>query len=80
MEIWEKTDDNTIEVDVWVYDPPALLEPWYVGQRYAKVPNDDKAIRIYDWNCFGNQNNDVIETEEGGTTYRDFSFTDEDDL
>jgi len=79
VERWQKVDDRNIEVDVWVYDPPALTEAWYVKQFYAKLSNEDKLLRIHYWHCFENQNNDVYETEEGRTQFRDFTFTDEDD-
>ena len=29
--------DKLIEVDVWVYDPPALVEPWYTKQSYVEA-------------------------------------------
>ena len=32
VEIWRKADEKTLTADVWVYDPPALAEPWYVKQ------------------------------------------------
>jgi hypothetical protein len=79
VEIWEKVDDRTIEVDVWVYDPPALLEPWYVKQRYSKITNDDKQIRVRYWDCLENPNNTVFKTEEGSTQFKDFTFTSSDD-
>jgi len=78
VEIWQKVDDKTIEVDVWVYDPPALVEPWFVRQRYSKVSNDDKLLRIRYWDCGENQNNAVYKTEEGSTQFRDFTFTEKD--
>jgi len=79
VEIWEKRDDTTLRVDVWVYDPPALVEPWYTEQAYAKLTNDDKSLRIRYWHCSENPNNTVFETEEGGTDFLDFTFTEEDD-
>ncbi len=79
VEIWEKVDDDSIVVDVWVYDPPALAAPWYVRQHYEKLSNDDGSLRIHYWHCFENQNNDVFETDEGGTDFVDFDFTDIDD-
>jgi hypothetical protein len=79
VEIWRKADDTTIEVDVWVYDPPALAEPWYTRQSYAKLSNADKSLRIEYWHCGENQNNDVFETGDGGTQFRGFTFTDRDD-
>ena len=80
VERWQKVDGQNIEVDVWVYDPPALTEAWYVKQLYPKLSNENRSLRIHYWHCFENQNNDVYETEEGGTQFRDFTFTDEDDL
>jgi len=79
VEIWEKVDDRTIEVDVWVYDPPALMEPWYTRQSYAKLDDPDKMLRIRYWHCDENQNNGVVQTEGGGTQFQDFTFTDQDD-
>ena len=74
VEIWQKVEPETIEVDVWVYDPPALVEPWYTKQSYAKLDDQDKTLRIRYWHCGENQNNAVIETENGGTQFRDFTF------
>ena len=79
VEIWQKVDEKTIEADVWVYDPPALIEPWYVRQRYSKVTNDDKLLRIRYWDCGENPNNAVYKTEEGSTQFKDFTFTEKDD-
>ena len=79
VEIWEKVDEDSIVVDVWVYDPPVLVEPWYVRQHYEKLSNDDGSLRIHYWHCFENQNNDVFETDQGGTDFVDFDFTDIDD-
>ena len=72
-------DDTTIEVDVWVYDPPALAEPWYTRQSYAKLADPDRSLRIRYWHCGENQNNAVVETPTGGTEFDDFTFTDKDD-
>jgi hypothetical protein len=79
VEIWQKVDDRTLEVDVWVYDPPALLEPWYTKQSYAKLADPDRSLRIRYWHCGENQNNVVSETPTGGTEFNDFTFTDKDD-
>ncbi|WP_428097863.1 hypothetical protein [Candidatus Rariloculus sp.] len=79
VEIWQKVDEDSIVVDVWAYDPPALAEPWYVRQHYEKLSNEDGNLRIHYWHCFENQNNDVFETDEGGTDFVDFDFTDVDD-
>jgi hypothetical protein len=74
VEIWQKVNPKLIEVDVWVYDPPALVEPWYTKQSYAKLDDQDKMLRIRYWHCGENQNNAVVETEGGGTQFRDFTF------
>lgn len=74
VEIWRKVDEETIEADVWVYDPPALTEPWYARQRQIKLDDEGGALRVRHWSCQGNPNNDVIETPEGGSTFRDFTF------
>lgn len=79
VEIWREVDDRTLEADVWVYDPPALAEPWYTKQSYTKLTNPENRLRIRHWACKGNQNNDVIETKEGGSDFRDLTFTDKDD-
>ena len=79
VEIWQKANPNLIEVDVWVYDPPALIEPWYTKQSYAKLDDPDKSLRIRYWHCGENQNNAVVETEAGSTQFRDFTFTESDD-
>jgi hypothetical protein len=74
VEIWRK-DDQGLGVDVWVYDPPALLEPWYAKQSYVKLSDPEKNLRIRYWNCGENQNNTVIQTKEGATEFRDLAFT-----
>jgi hypothetical protein len=74
VEIWRKADDTTLLADVWVYDPPALAEPWYVQQRYAKLSDPDKALRIRYWNCAENQNNAVSQTKDGTTQFDGFTF------
>lgn len=79
VEIWEKVDDRTIVAHVWVYDPPSLVEPWYAKQTYTKLTNDDRALRIRYWDCGENQNNTVIQTDNGSSQFRDFTFTSSDD-
>ncbi len=79
VEIWEKVDDRNLVAHVWVYDPPALAEPWYVKQTYAKLTNEDNALRIRYWDCGENQNNQVIKTDDGSSQFRDFTFTSGDD-
>ncbi len=78
VEIWEKTDDRNITVHVWVYDPPALVEPWYAKQTYTKL-SDEENLRIRYWHCGENQNNEVIRTEDGSSQFSDFTFTTQDD-
>ena len=72
VEIWQREGD-TITADVWVYDPPALAEPWYVRQVYGKLdPKQDLRIRY--WNCAENQNNAVHQTQDGTTQFNGFTF------
>jgi hypothetical protein len=79
VEIWYKADDRTIRAEVWVYDPPALVEPWFTRQSYLKLDDPDKALRIRYWNCGENQNNTVFQTQEGSTQFQDLTFTATDD-
>ena len=51
-----------------------LTEPWYVKQSYAKLTDPDKNLRIRYWHCGENQNNAVVQTKEGGTQFRGFTF------
>lgn len=74
VEVWNKVDDETILVDVWAYDPPTLLEPWYVQQTYKLVSNGDLSLRIGYWHCSENPNNVVVETEDGSSQFGDFTF------
>ena len=75
VEIWRKADDRTLAADVWVYDPPSLVEPWFVTMRYTRLDNPDKGLRIRYWNCGENENNSVYQTRDGATQFRDFTFT-----
>jgi hypothetical protein len=79
VEIWQKTADDTMTANVWVYDPPALVEPWYTKQVYKKLTNDDKYLRIRYWDFNENPNNTVIVNKEGTSDFEDFTFTDDDD-
>ena len=79
VEIWQKINPNVIEAKVWVYDPPNLIEPWYVRHTYTQVPNTEKQLRIRYWDCSENKNNVVVQTKEGGSTFADFTFTEKDD-
>ena len=78
VEIWQKVDDKTLGADVWVYDPPALEEPWYAKQSYLKLDNPDKSLRIRYWNCGENENNSVVQTKNGATEFKGFTFTGKD--
>lgn len=74
VEIWQKVDDRNLKVDVWVYDPPALEEPWYSRQTYTRLTDPDSSLRLRYWHCAENPNNTVIETEEGASQFADFTF------
>jgi hypothetical protein len=78
VEIWQLSEPNKMTVHAWAYDPPALLEPWYGKKEYFKVDNADKSLRIHYWHCFDNQNNDVYQTDDGTTQFKDFDFTNDD--
>jgi hypothetical protein len=67
VERWRKVDNDTIEAEVTVYDPPALVKPWRVTQRYIRVTTP--GIRIRSWVCEENANNDVFQTKEGTTEH-----------
>jgi hypothetical protein len=75
VEIWQKVDDKTLRADVWVYDPPALQEPWFTTQSYVMLDDREKSLRIRYWNCGENENNAVYQTKEGATQFRGFTFT-----
>ena len=78
VEVWRKADPETILVDVWSYDPATLVEPWYVQQTYKQLPNEDHYLRIRYWHCTENPNNVIELTEEGSSTFQDFTFTSDD--
>jgi hypothetical protein len=79
VEVWYKADPKTLRADVWVYDPPALAEPWFTRQSYIKLDDAEKMLRIRYWNCGENQNNSVFQTQEGSTQFQDLTFTQSDD-
>jgi hypothetical protein len=79
VEVWQRTADDAITIDVWTYDPPALVEPWYTRQILKKLSNDDDDLRIGYWHCGENQNNVVTQTETGTSDFADFTFTEKDD-
>jgi len=56
-----------------------LMAHMYTKQSYTKLTDPDKRLRIRHWACKGNPNNDVIETREGGSDFKDLTFTDKDD-
>jgi hypothetical protein len=65
VEKWRKRDADTIEADVTVYDPDALLEPWHVVQVYSRV-KDPPDLRIRYWSC--SENNNVV-NQSGSTNF-----------
>jgi len=74
IEIWQKTDDKTMGVEVWVYDPPALVEPWYVHHTYMKLSDPP---RMHYWDCGENPNNAVFQTKDGTTQFKSLGYKDE---
>lgn len=77
VEVWEKVNADTIYVDTWSYDPVTLETPWYTRHTYRKLSNPDNAIRIGYWHCNENENNVVVETEEGSSQFGEFTFDSE---
>jgi hypothetical protein len=75
VERWKKTDADTLEADYWVYDPVHLAEPWYTRQSWTKLRNDDNYLRIRYWDCRENQNNEILELDDGTSQFRQFDFT-----
>jgi hypothetical protein len=65
VEKWRKRDADTIEAEVWVYDPEALLEPWHVVQTYTRV-KEPADLRIRYWSC--SENNNVV-NQSGATNF-----------
>ena len=65
VEKWKKRDANTIEADVTVYDPDALLEPWHVVRTYSRV-TEPADLRIRYWSC--EENNNVV-NQSGSTNF-----------
>jgi hypothetical protein len=78
VERWRKTDDKTLQVDVWVYDAVNLAKPWYTRQSYTKLTDDDKQLRLRYWDCRENSNNDIITTKDGTSQFPDFNFVEND--
>jgi hypothetical protein len=75
VEVWEKVNPTTINVDAWLYDPAVYEEPWYIRPRFTLVPNPDKSLRIRYWDCSENPNNAVVKTPDGNTEFKGFTFT-----
>ena len=44
-------------------------------QRYSKVSNQGKQLRIRYWDCLENPNNTVNKTPEGSTQFKEFTFS-----
>ena len=74
VEVWETVAEDRIEVDAWIYDPSILEEPWHTKVVYNRIPNPDRSLRVRYWHCTENPNNEVYETEEGGTQFTEFLF------
>lgn len=78
VERWNKVDGVTLEADFWVFDPVHLAEPWYTRQSWTELNNEDHYLRIRYWNCLENQNNAIIEKEDGTSQFPDFDFLEDD--
>lgn len=74
VSVWQKTDSDTIQADVWIYDPLALEQPWYTKQTYKHVDDQNGALRIRYWNFVENSNNTVVKNKKGGSKYAGFTF------
>ena len=78
VERWHKTDDITLQADIWVFDPVNLTEAWYTRQSWTELANDDYFLRIRYWDCRENQNNDIIVRDDGTSQFPDFDFVADD--
>lgn len=65
VERWRRMDANTIKVDITVYDPASLLEPYKAAFTYTKVNDPDTWVNFT--SC--ETGNNVIRTPDGNTTY-----------
>lgn len=74
VERWRKVDPNTLQADVWVFDPVNLAHPWYTRQSWTKLTDADKALRIRYWDCRENPNNTISVTDQGTSQFKDFTF------
>jgi len=78
VERLKKVDPVTLEADYWVFDPVNLAEPWYTRQSWTELENDDNFLRIRYWYCGENQNNAIIEKDDGTSQFPDFDFVEDD--
>jgi hypothetical protein len=58
-------DPDTIQDDVTVWDPDALLKPWHVVNKFSRVTTPH--IRIDMWSC--EENNNVVKDSTGNTNF-----------
>jgi hypothetical protein len=65
VEQWRKTDPDTMEVKITVYDPPALVKPWHAVFHYVRVK--DPKIRVNYDAC--EENNNTVRRPDGGSTF-----------
>jgi len=78
VERWRKIDEITLEADFWVFDPINLSQPWYTRQSWTELANDESYLRIRYWDCGENQNNVILEKEDGTSQFLDFDFIEDD--
>jgi hypothetical protein len=74
VERWRKVDDSHINVDLWVFDPVNLKQPWYTRQIYTRLTNADKSLRVRYWNCHENDNNQIMVKQDGTSQFKNFDF------
>ena len=65
IEVMQKVDATHIKVALTVYDPVDLTRPWTVHRGYVKDSLPNGHIDL--WSC--EENNNVIKTGEGGSTF-----------
>jgi len=78
VERLKKVDPVTLEADYWVFDPVNLAKPWYTRQSWTEIENEDNFLRLRYWDCRENQNNDIIEKDDGTSQFPDFDFVKDD--
>lgn len=78
VERWRKVSSNTLEADLWVFDPVNLQAPWYTRQSWIELKNNDTVLRIRYWDCQENQNNKIIARPDGTSQFEDFDFIKDD--